>query len=434
MTIKTFNCIIKEKLTFFGVFMEKKAISSDLIRGHIDTIILYSLFDSDKYAQQISDSIEAKSNNEYKINQATLYSSLKRLETLKHVSSYWNEADDGRRKYFHLTEQGKTLVENNLSDWAYSKNIIDRLMDCETNVKAEEKVVYVVKEVEKQVEIDKPKNVETIENGFSKTQNSEPIVEEKTVLAQPVFTEKAQTNVNTTEKIEINFRSILNSLINYTPKKQVVANDKEKNEQELVELNAEDTVKGFNDTLTNSDYNEETTSFNGRIDFGDLKIKATNEGYKIRISSKDSAIPDGSLKINKLHFFSSLVLLFVMLAQFVPTYFVYKTQLSVSILEIVLFLLIIFSFPFYNLVCYFSSPNATKNKTIYGDSILNTAIVVFNLLLVNIAITFLANMDFSVTLNVIKYIYTPVMLMLDAIIFMISRFSFAKSKKFYKNK
>ena len=142
--------------------MEKKAISSDLIRGHIDTIILYSLFDEDKHAQQISDSIEQKSNNEYKINQATLYSSLKRLENLKHVSSYWNEADDGRRKFFHLTEQGKYLVENNLSDWSYSKNIIDRLMDCEAPVKTEEKIVYVVKEVEKEVpqqpKLDLPKD------------------------------------------------------------------------------------------------------------------------------------------------------------------------------------------------------------------------------------------------------------------------------------
>ena len=62
--------------------MEQKAISSDLIRGHIDTIILYSLISGDKFAQQISDSIEEKSNGEYKMIQATLYSSLKRVETL----------------------------------------------------------------------------------------------------------------------------------------------------------------------------------------------------------------------------------------------------------------------------------------------------------------------------------------------------------------
>ena len=84
--------------------MEQHAISSDLIRGHIDTIILHTLLDGDKYAQQISDSIEEKSEKEYKINQATLYSSLKRLESLRFVKSYWNDSETGRRKYFNLAK------------------------------------------------------------------------------------------------------------------------------------------------------------------------------------------------------------------------------------------------------------------------------------------------------------------------------------------
>ena len=63
--------------------MEKPSISSDLIRGHIDTIILHVLSFGDKFAQQISDEINVKSENKYQINQATLYSSLKRLENLK---------------------------------------------------------------------------------------------------------------------------------------------------------------------------------------------------------------------------------------------------------------------------------------------------------------------------------------------------------------
>ena len=105
------------------------AISSDLIRGHIDTIILHTLLESDKFAQQISDAVENKSDNAYKINQATLYSSLKRLESLKLVDSYWHDFDGGRRKYFKITEAGKQTVENNLSSWAYSRSIIDKLMN-----------------------------------------------------------------------------------------------------------------------------------------------------------------------------------------------------------------------------------------------------------------------------------------------------------------
>ena len=39
----------------------RPSISSDLIRGHIDTIILHALTENDKYAQQISEVIESKS-------------------------------------------------------------------------------------------------------------------------------------------------------------------------------------------------------------------------------------------------------------------------------------------------------------------------------------------------------------------------------------
>ena len=108
---------------------QQQAISSDLIRGHIDTIILHTLLDGDKYAQQISESVEIKSEKKYVLNQATLYSSLKRLENLKFVSSYWFDASDGRRKYFKITENGKQEVDKNLSSWAFSRQIIDKLVD-----------------------------------------------------------------------------------------------------------------------------------------------------------------------------------------------------------------------------------------------------------------------------------------------------------------
>ena len=76
-------------------------ISSDLIRGHINTIILRSLYDGDKYGYDIINEIEKKSGGLYTLKQPTLYSALKRLESLNYVSSYYGEfSNGGRRKYF----------------------------------------------------------------------------------------------------------------------------------------------------------------------------------------------------------------------------------------------------------------------------------------------------------------------------------------------
>ena len=105
-------------------------ISSDLIRGHINTIILRALYERDKYGYEIIYEIEEKSKGQYTLKQPTLYSALKRLEQQDYVVSYWGTGDTngGRRKYFQITEKGRAVVEQNLAEWEYSRTIIDSLI------------------------------------------------------------------------------------------------------------------------------------------------------------------------------------------------------------------------------------------------------------------------------------------------------------------
>ena len=105
------------------------SISSDLIRGHINTIILRTLYDGDKYGYEIINEIEEKSRHQYSLKQPTLYSALKRLESQDYITSYWGGASaGGRRKYFQITEKGRKIVEQNLAEWEYSRTVIDSLI------------------------------------------------------------------------------------------------------------------------------------------------------------------------------------------------------------------------------------------------------------------------------------------------------------------
>lgn len=104
-------------------------IDSDLIRGHIDTIILKSLFEGDKYGLEIIQEIEEKSNGSYELKQPTLYSCLKRLENQGLISSYWEDSEiGGKRHYYTLTDLGKEEYQNNQKEWLRSKEIIDNLI------------------------------------------------------------------------------------------------------------------------------------------------------------------------------------------------------------------------------------------------------------------------------------------------------------------
>ena len=88
-----------------------KPISADLIRGHINTIILRTLDERDKYGYEIINDIDEKTRGQYEMKQPTLYSALKRLENQGYIKAYWktNEVSEGgRRKYFTLTELGRS--------------------------------------------------------------------------------------------------------------------------------------------------------------------------------------------------------------------------------------------------------------------------------------------------------------------------------------
>lgn len=104
-------------------------IDSDLIRGHIDTIILKSLYHGDKYGLEIIQEVEEKSGGTYELKQPTLYSCLKRLESQGLISSYWEDSDiGGKRHYYKLTDLGKETYQKNQEEWLRSRAIIDNLI------------------------------------------------------------------------------------------------------------------------------------------------------------------------------------------------------------------------------------------------------------------------------------------------------------------
>jgi len=109
--------------------MDENKISSDLLRGHTDTIILKLLMNGDKYGYEISKLIHLNSSGEYELKEATMYSSVKRLENDGGITSYWgDETQGGRRKYYRITEKGERIYTENKKNWEYAKRILDQLL------------------------------------------------------------------------------------------------------------------------------------------------------------------------------------------------------------------------------------------------------------------------------------------------------------------
>lgn len=123
------NYLDSHSTVSYTVIMIDNKLTSDLLRGHTDTIILKMLADGDKYGYEITKLVFELSNHDYELKEATMYSSLKRLEQEDHITSYWgDETQGGRRKYYRITNSGRELYENNMRNWKYAKQILETLL------------------------------------------------------------------------------------------------------------------------------------------------------------------------------------------------------------------------------------------------------------------------------------------------------------------
>lgn len=105
------------------------SLTSDLIRGHTETIILAQLLKKDSYGYEINKSIQQTTNGTYELKEATLYSAFRRLENAEMIESYWGDETTGaRRRYYRITPLGRALYGRNKEDWERTKQLVDHLI------------------------------------------------------------------------------------------------------------------------------------------------------------------------------------------------------------------------------------------------------------------------------------------------------------------
>lgn len=106
-------------------------INKEVLKGHIDTLILSLLYTRDMYGYEIAKLVREKSEGKFELKEATLYLSLKRLEKNKWISAYWGseQGPGGRRKYYKLTSLGEEGYKIKRQEWQYVKKIIDSFVE-----------------------------------------------------------------------------------------------------------------------------------------------------------------------------------------------------------------------------------------------------------------------------------------------------------------
>lgn len=104
-------------------------ISSDVIRGYNDTMILYLLKIKPSYGYEISKDIKNLTEEKYLIKETTLYSAFTRLENNGFVESYSQEAENGKRRtYYKITSAGEKYYKEKCEEWKLTQEVVEKFI------------------------------------------------------------------------------------------------------------------------------------------------------------------------------------------------------------------------------------------------------------------------------------------------------------------
>lgn len=105
-------------------------ISSDIIRGYNDTMILYLLWDEPSYGYEISRRIRTLSQEKYMIKETTLYSAFTRMERNGYIQSFpWQDTNGGKRRtYYRITECGRRYYRQKCAEWQVTKEVVEKFI------------------------------------------------------------------------------------------------------------------------------------------------------------------------------------------------------------------------------------------------------------------------------------------------------------------
>lgn len=108
------------------------AISSDVIRGYNDTMILYILSREPSYGYEISKTIRQMTGEKYVIKETTLYSAFTRMEKNGYVESYISEPDANgtgkKRTYYRITDTGRSYYKEKCEEWLLTKEVVEHFI------------------------------------------------------------------------------------------------------------------------------------------------------------------------------------------------------------------------------------------------------------------------------------------------------------------
>lgn len=103
-------------------------MSAEMLKGHLDNILLGTLEAGPAHGYAIIDAIRARSAGRFDLPEGTIYPALHRLEVAGLLSSDWQAPDGRRRRVYALTSKGVSALADRRQGWRRFADAVDGLL------------------------------------------------------------------------------------------------------------------------------------------------------------------------------------------------------------------------------------------------------------------------------------------------------------------
>ena len=99
----------------------------DFIAASLIPLVLIILTESENYGYELIQQLKSRSEAKLNIAEGTLYPVLKKMEEKNWLASKWKNAESGKqRKYYSITQKGKKQLSEQLEQWSFFNNLIQK--------------------------------------------------------------------------------------------------------------------------------------------------------------------------------------------------------------------------------------------------------------------------------------------------------------------
>ncbi len=104
-------------------------ISKELLKGSTEALVLSAISREDMYGYKIVKEIDSQSNGAFVLNEGTLYPILHTFESKGLVESYWEEHENRKRKYYHITNRGRRALAKKKEEFEYFSSSVKKVLE-----------------------------------------------------------------------------------------------------------------------------------------------------------------------------------------------------------------------------------------------------------------------------------------------------------------